>query len=71
MSGVYCPPCICPADACFKVKDGAYCKHAGMVLARFVDRWGKRFSAYVHPNTKVGSRTPTGARCTSIDRSKP
>ena len=67
MSGGMPNACICPADACFVVKDGAYCKHAGKVLANFVDRWGKRFAAYVHPDTEVGETTPTGARCTSID----
>lgn len=67
MSGVYAPLCICPADACFKAKGNVRCKHYGMVLANFVDQWGKRFSAYVRPGQyKPGTRTPTGARCTSI-----
>ncbi len=67
MSGVYAPPCICPRDACFKVLRGAHCKHFGMVLADFVDRWGNRFSVYVHPAAyKVGTRAPSGARCISI-----
>lgn len=66
MSGYMPKACICPADACFKVKEGAYCKHAGMVLANFVDAWGKRFRAYVDPRCEVGHRTPTGARITSF-----
>lgn len=66
MSGVMPRHCVCPADACFKVKDGAYCKHAGMVLANFVDAWGKRFRSYVDRRHKVGDRTPTGARITSF-----
>lgn len=67
MSGIYAPPCVCPADKCFGAAGNIRCKHYGKVLARFVDKWGGRFAAYIAPGEyRPGQRTPTGARCTGI-----